>query len=191
TGAGDLDALRVAVDSLTLRAAALPEPSDAYIWAVIVAVLTAGLLYVGRYRLIQTVSTVLVISFTAMTIISVLALQRTAWAVSLGELGSGLNFQLPADRPGLDPVATALAAFGIIGLGSAELIMYPYWCLEKGYAKWTGARDDSPGWAKRARGWVRVLRTDAWLSMVVYTFATMAFYLLGAAVLWRIGLNPE
>ena len=27
--------------------------------------------------------------------------------------------------------------------------------------------------------------------MAVYTFATAAFYLLGAAVLWRIGLNPE
>jgi hypothetical protein len=29
------------------------------------------------------------------------------------------------------------------------------------------------------------------MSMVVYTFATLAFYLLGAAVLGRIGLNPE
>ena len=27
--------------------------------------------------------------------------------------------------------------------------------------------------------------------MVVYTFATIAFYLLGAAVLWRAALNPE
>ena len=27
--------------------------------------------------------------------------------------------------------------------------------------------------------------------MAVYTFATAAFYLLGAAVLWRTGLNPE
>ena len=68
--------------------------------------------------------------------------------------------------------------------------MYPYWCLEKGYAKHTGVRDADPGWAERARGWVKVLYTDAWLSMVVYTFATVAFYLLGAAVLWRVGLNP-
>ncbi len=27
--------------------------------------------------------------------------------------------------------------------------------------------------------------------MVVYTFATLAFYLLGAAILGRTGLNPE
>ena len=28
----------------------------------------------------------------------------------------------------------AFAAFGIIGVGASELIYYPYWCLEKGYA---------------------------------------------------------
>jgi Mn2+/Fe2+ NRAMP family transporter len=34
------------------------------------------------------------------------------------------------------------------------------------------------------------MHIDAWLSMVVYTFATTAFYLLGAAVLWRAALDP-
>jgi Mn2+/Fe2+ NRAMP family transporter len=38
---------------------------------------------------------------------------------------------------------------------------------------------------------MRVMRWDAWCSMVVYTFATLAFYLLGAAILNRTGLNPE
>src|SRR5690606_24781952 len=127
------------------------------------------LLYVGRYRLIQAVSTVLVVSFTVMTVVSLIALQGTDWAISSSELGSGLTLSLPPDRPGLDPVATALAAFGIIGLGAAELIMYPYWCLEKGYARWTGPRDEGEPWAARARGWLRVLRLDAWLSMAVYT----------------------
>jgi Mn2+/Fe2+ NRAMP family transporter len=40
-------------------------------------------------------------------------------------------------------------------------------------------------------GWVRVLRWDAWCSMIVYTFATIAFYLLGAAILGRTGLDPD
>jgi Mn2+/Fe2+ NRAMP family transporter len=62
--------------------------------------------------------------------------------------------------------------------------------LEKGYAKWTGPRDDSPEWEARAKGWIRVLRWDAWCSMIVYTFATLGFYLLGAAILGRTGLNP-
>lgn len=189
--ASDAAALRAAADSITSTAAAIAEPADPYIWAVLLAVLTSILLYVGRYRLIQAVSTVLVVSFTVMTVVSLIALQGTDWAISSSELGSGLTLSLPPDRPGLDPVATALAAFGIIGLGAAELIMYPYWCLEKGYARWTGPRDEGEPWAARARGWLRVLRLDAWLSMAVYTFATAAFYLLGAGVLWRIGMNPE
>ncbi len=75
-------------------------------------------------------------------------------------------------------------------MGSGELLMYPYWCLEKGYAKHAGTRDGSSAWTERARGWLRVLKIDAWSSMAVYTFTTVVFYLLGAAVLWRVGLNP-
>lgn len=183
-------ALSQQVEALAAQAAAIPEPADAYVWAALVAVLTAVLLYVGRYRLIQTVSTVLVFGFTAVTLLTVILLQQTAWAVTGSEFASGLTFRPPPLADGINPIATALAAFGIIGLGASELIMYPYWCLEKGYARFAGVRDGTPGWIERAKGWLRVLYTDAWLSMVIYTFATIGFYLLGAAVLWRVGLNP-
>jgi Mn2+/Fe2+ NRAMP family transporter len=53
-----------------------------------------------------------------------------------------------------------------------------------------GPRDESLEWAARARGWIRVLQFDAWGSMVVYTTVTVAFYLLGAATLGRLGLRP-
>ena len=36
---------------------------------------------------------------------------------------------------------------------------------------------------------MKVLKTDAWISMVIYTLATIAFYLLGAAVLNGKGLD--
>jgi len=84
-----------------------------------------------------------------------------------------------------------LATFGIIGVGTSELVTYPYWCLEKGYARFTGPSDPSAAWADRARGWLCVMRWDAGVSMVIYTFATVAFYLLGAAVLHRSGLDPK
>jgi Mn2+/Fe2+ NRAMP family transporter len=118
---------------------------------------------------------------------------KPEWAVQGHELAQGLSFRLPPAVEGIarNPVATALAAFGIIGVGAIELIMYPYWCLEKGYAKFTGVRDGTAEWVARARGWMRVLHVDVWASMVVYTFATVAFYMLGAAVLGRAGLNPE
>jgi Mn2+/Fe2+ NRAMP family transporter len=69
-------------------------------------------------------------------------------------------------------------------------MIYPYWCLEKGYGAAVGPRDDSPAWARRAKGWLRVMQLDAWTSMVVYTLVTVCFYLLGAATLGRLGLVP-
>ncbi len=163
-------------------------------WALIVTVITAAILVIGRYHFIQTFSTVLVASFTLITIINLIALQSDAtYAVTWENIVNGFRFQLtPRDQViGLSPLATALATFGIIGVGGNELVSYPYWCLEKGYARFTGPRDDSPEWAERARGWLRVMRWDAWCSMIVYTFATIAFYLLGAAILHQIGLIPE
>lgn len=187
-----LPKLEQRVTSLTDRLEEMPTPSDSYVWAGLLAVLTSLLLYVGRYGLIERVATIFVGAFTAVTILTLILLQATDWAVSAQEIGQGLSFHLPptGEQFSENPLGTALAAFGIIGIGSGELIMYPYWCLEKGYATYTGPRDGSESWFQRANGWIRVLQTDAWLSMGVYTFSTVAFYLLGAAVLWRSGLNP-
>jgi len=163
---------------------------DVY-WSAIATGATILLLVNGRYGLIQGVSTFLVAGFTAVTVFCAVALQlQPDWAVRGSDLVDGLRFRLPPGS-GLSPLATALATFGIIGVGANELISYPYFCLEKGYARFTGPREASAEWADRARGWMRVLRWDCVVSMGVYTFATVAFYLLGAAVLHPRGLDPE
>ena len=169
-----------------------PWTVDDKVWATVVALLTAGVLYRGRYRFIQTFSTFLVVSFTIITIGNVIALQATEqWSISLSEYLRGLSFGAPEVLDGKNPWLTALATFGIIGVGAMELIVYPYWCLEKGYGKFTGKRSDDDTWAKRARGWMRVMHYDAFASMVVYTVATIAFFLMGVAVLYREGLDPD
>jgi Mn2+/Fe2+ NRAMP family transporter len=167
-----------------------PPAFDDRIWAAIVASITAVLLAVGRYGLIQALSTVMVCTFTFITVANLGWLQTNpSWRVTWAEFVEGLSFRLPPHSD--TALATALATFGIIGVGAAEIIAYPYWCLEKGYARFTGPRDASHQWAERAAGWMRVMRWDAWCSMVIYTFATLAFYLLGAAILGRTQLNPE
>ncbi len=166
---------------------------DDMIWASLVTAVTIVILVNGRYGLIQNFSTVLVVSFTLITMVNVLALQtHPHWAIGWGDVGLGLSFRLPpiVDELTRSPLATALATFGIIGVGANELIAYPYWCLEKGYARFTGPREQTEAWATRAKGWLNVMRWDAFVSMVVYTFATVAFYFLGAAVLHREGLDP-
>ncbi|REJ85490.1 MAG: hypothetical protein DWQ29_11260 [Planctomycetota bacterium] len=164
-----------------------PTRDDKY-WAGAVSLLTVVLLYFGRYGLIQNFSTVLVVLFTFITIGNVVELQRTPqWQVSLDDFLRGLSFGLP-EGSGL---TTALATFGIIGVGATELITYPYWCIEKGYAKYAGPRTQEQRWADRAKGWMRVMRYDAFLSMGIYTFATLAFFVMGVAVLYNEGRDPD
>jgi len=169
--------------------------TDDVTWAAIVTVATIAILLAGRYAVIQNFSTAMVAAFTAVTIFCVFAMQyHAAWAVHWSDLRDGLSFRLPPVVEGMSrwaPLSTALATFGIIGVGTSELIAYPYWCLEKGYARFTGPCDSSEDWAVRAQGWMRVMRWDAGVSMLIYTFATVAFYLLGASVLYRSGLDPR
>ncbi len=171
----------------------MPESGpDIYIWALIISIGTAVILYLGRYRFIEKAVTIFVVGFTIMSMVNLLMLQGTAnWGISWGEFVQGFKFQLPPKLEGVYPLATALAAFGIIGMAAGELIFYPYWCLEKGYAKFVGKREDNAYWESRAHGWIRIMKWDAWCSMAVYTISTVAFYLLGAAVLGRAGLHPE
>jgi hypothetical protein len=108
--------------------------------------------------------------------------QDFTWAA----IQDGLKFKLP---PG--GFTTAVAVFGITGVGASELFMYPYWCVEKGYARFAGKRDGSPEWIRRAKGWIQVMHVDILASMVIYTVATIAFYLLGAGILHTRGLDPN
>jgi Mn2+/Fe2+ NRAMP family transporter len=156
---------------------------DDKIWCVIITAPTILMLVRGRYNLVQSVAMALVATFTFLTIGNVIALQTTDnWNLHGDELLNGLLFHVPQGKG----LVMALATFGIIGVGSTELVQYPYWCLEKGYARFAGPPSESAGWVRRARGWMMVMHYDAWLCMLVYTFATIAFYLLGACVLNRL-----
>lgn len=143
--------------------------------AIVLGLSLSILLGVGRYKLVERFSIGLVVLFTASTIFALGALQYTDFRITGANLVDGLKFRFPAD------FSAAFAAFGIIGVGAAELIYYPYWCLEKGYATRVGLRD--AGWLIRARGWMRVMKVDAFASLILYTSATVVFFLLGAAVL--------
>ncbi len=156
------------------------------LWVWLAAVAIAAPLVAGRYKTVERLSTVMVVLFTFSTLGAVFALQTTdRYAISAAELGHGLSFGLPGD------FAIAFGVLGITGVGAAELIYYPIWCLEKGYARSVGPREDTVEWVGRARAWMRVMRIDAFLAMAIYTTATVAFYLLGAAILHRSGLPVE
>lgn len=169
----------------------LPRPIDDRLWAIPIALITSAMLIYGSYGLIQSAATAMVAIFTFITMAAVVGMQwKPEWAIPANEWIRGLSFGLPeGDRA--KSIAMALAAVGIIGVGSAELIQYPYWCLEKGYARFTGPNDGTEGWLERARGWLRVMLVDIWVSMLIYTTATLGFFALGAGILFRSGIVPE
>src|SRR3546814_3188605 len=124
--------------------------------------------------------------FTLLTFDSLVSLHDTTYAISWEHVASGLSFSLPPAAFGI-----AIAAFGITGVGGDEIMYYNYWCLEKGYARFTGPFRDTPEWQRRAKGWISVMHLDALFSMVIYTLVTAAFYLLGAAILHQRSEVPE
>lgn len=168
----------------SLEATILARPD--YPWAVLTAISASLLLLSGGYHRIEWVTTAMIVTVTAITVLCVIALPATGYPIRLSEMKEGFSFTIPPAA-----IAAAFATFGITGVGATELYAYPYWCLEKGYARFAGRRDDSEEWARRARGWIRVMHLDAWVSMVVFTIATVCFYCLGATVLHGQGLNPK
>lgn len=155
-------------------------------WTLVTTVTAALLVFRGYYRFVERFSLVMIAFFTLFTFLSVYFLQFTEYAFTWQDILTGLEFNLPAAMAGV-----AIAAFGITGVGGDEIMYYNYWCLEKGYAAYTGPVVDTPEWNARAKGWIRVMYWDAILSMVVYTLVTAAFYLLGAAVLHTQNRIPE
>lgn len=148
------------------------------LWVAILVVIAIAIHLANRYEIVENISTVLVMLVTLFAVAMVFLIQFTEYSWSLGDLGDGLRFQVAAGAMGV-----ALAMFGMTGVGAGEITAYTYWVVEKGYAAWSGPNDGTQAWVDRARGWIRVMKLDAWVSWIIYTISTMAFYMLGAAVL--------
>lgn len=157
-------------------------------WVCLAAPTVSLMIFRGNYGFIEKLSLFMIGAFALFTLACLVGVQFTPFAMTGSQLLEGLSFWngIP-----LAVVGVAIAAFGITGVGGDEVMAYNYWLLEKGYAARTGPREDTPEWNRRARGWIRVMYWDAFLSMLVYTFMTVAFYLLGAAILHAQGLKPE
>lgn len=159
-----------------------------WIWVVICAPVVSLMIFRGEYQFIERLSLGMIGLFALFTIACLVGLEYTQFAISGSQIIEGLSFWngIPVALIGV-----AVAAFGITGVGGDEVMAYNYWLLEKGYAARTGTYENTPEWTRRARGWIRVMYWDAFLSMLVYTFMTVAFYLLGAAVLHAQELKPQ
>jgi len=155
-------------------------------WVVLLTAITLVVLLWGTYERVEFLAVWMVAIFTFMTICAAAVLMSEPDYFSWAQMAEGMTFGLPEKG-----IAVAIAVFGITGVNAGELSAYTYWCVEKGYARHVGPREDSDAWRRRANGWIRVMHWDIVVSMVVYTLATVAFYMLGAGVLHTMGTVPQ
>jgi manganese transport protein len=147
-------------------------------WAIFAALMTAVLIYNGKYNAVEKISLIMMALFTLLTLSSLYAVQFTEYHFSWEDIRSGFMLRI---SPSL--IMYAIGAFGITGVASDEILAYNYWCIEKGYARYVGPAIDNEAWRKRAHGWIKIMYLDATVAMIIYTTVTVTFYLLGAAVL--------
>ena len=156
------------------------------IWHAIVIAGSIALLYSNRYGLIERGAFYLVTIFSVVTVLIAFGLPFTPFGYGLGDVLGGLTFTIPAGALG-----AAIAMFGITGarLGRDHdvQLLVPREGLR---AAGPGPNDGSNHWVRRAKGWIDVMYKDAILSLVIYTFSTLAFFIMGAAVLHPQGLVP-
>lgn len=183
-GAGGL-ALHFLLETINSGLAWMPIISPVWATASIVVV-TIAILGGGSYKWLERVMLVLVLGFTLTTLVCSIAMQFTEFSVSPVEVFAGFRFEFPVEF-----AALALAAYGYTGMAAGDIATYSYWCIEKGYPSFVGAKRDDPNWPSHTRGWMKVVQTDVLLTVIILTFATLPFYILGAGVLNPMGERPE
>ncbi len=159
-------------------------------WSILLAAVCGAVLLAGTYASLERLLFVLVSSFTLVTVICTALLHWTDYAVGWPDLAGGLSPGLP-ETISTTVVLTALAMYAGTGVSFSEMWNYTYWCVEKGYASYVGEPEPGRAWRRRALGWIRVMYTDAKVTLVLYTVSTICFYLLGAAILNEQGLDPD
>ena len=140
--------------------------------------ITWFILYLGTYQTLEKVLLGMVFFFSVVTLIIAISTQSTSYAISSSHILEGLTFSFPFEHATL-----ALAVFGFTGISYGEIISYTYWCLEKGYAKHDGDQHE-------VKAWIKVMQTDVWATVFFVTIGTLPFFLLGAAILYPLGLYP-
>ena len=116
-------------------------------WVLTFMVITLALLLGGAYPRVEKIAMFKVGVFTLITCLAAVVLTRMPEYFSWAQIAEGLKFTMPEG----EGLAVAIAVFGITGVASGELCIYPYWCIEKGYARNTGPRRQTEEWLRRAR----------------------------------------
>jgi Mn2+/Fe2+ NRAMP family transporter len=161
-------------------------------WSMIIFAVIGSILWFSLYDALEKLIAVLVCGFSLSVVVALMLLifsPNPAYPLTLADVASGMTFSLgdPAERAAV--AFAVISLLGALGTTANEMFMYPYWILEKGYARNVGS-DDDEGRIERAKGWIRVLQLDAGVATLLATVITAAYFLVGCAILHKKGEVP-
>lgn len=150
------------------------------LWGIILYASVTVILWRGYYKDIEKLVVTLVGGFSLAIIICFFLMQGTKYHVTASALLSGFTFKIPEGG-----ILVAIALMGSVGVTAGELFMYPYWLIEKGYGLYVGRRSETNinEWIGRQKGWMTVLKADAFICTLIATIITIAYYLVAASIL--------
>ena len=108
---------------------------------VLAGLLVMLLLWTGRYKRIERILVVMVMSFSFATIVCAFLMQSTEFRATVDDLVLGFQFDFPVEY-----IVLAIGMYGATGVASGEISAYTYWCVEKGYPSYVGGDPSDPGW---------------------------------------------
>lgn len=159
------------------------------LWTVIIILVTAAIVFLGQYNLVETFSSYIGITRTlAVVTAAVLVFPQ------LRNFASGLIPQIPQNVE----YQEVLPWLGFMLAGAAGMMWYSYWVEARGYGA-TALHQEQPlevqqlnsEEQQRLQGWVQLMTFSNTLAVVGALLAALAFLILGGELLRPEGLIPQ
>lgn len=169
----------------------LPGLFPSQYWIAIVALIVAGVTFLGAYRFLEKT----MITLALIISIGIIAV-AIAIAPPINEMLSGLIPHIPPNASGDTALTTLIGLFGWLGAGWGPTLSYVWWAEEKGVGmhsttKPLNQKALDPQSIHRLRKWLNIVHLDLSLSYILTYVVSTCLYIAGATILYQNNLHPQ
>jgi len=159
------------------------------LWTVIIIAVTAAIVFMGQYEVVEKISSIIGIGRTLAVVAAAIFIFP-----NVRQLTAGLVPQIPQNVQ----YQEILPWLGFMLAGAAGLMWYSYWVEARGYGA-ASLKQEQPldfnqishEQIKRLQGWVTLMSLSNTLAVVGALLAALAFLILGGELLRPQGLVPK
>jgi len=159
------------------------------LWTVIIIAVTAAIVFMGQYEVVEKISSIIGIGRTLAVVAAAIFIFP-----NVRQLTAGLVPQIPQNVQ----YQEILPWLGFMLAGAAGLMWYSYWVEARGYGA-ASLKQEQPldfnqishEQIKRLQGWVTLMSLSNTLAVVGALLAALAFLILGGELLRHQGLVPK